>query len=134
MRRRLSISVALALLAGVAIASAAFGAGNPHSSTVQIRNSFLDEQTGDFIATGDVGSSTKKCIAGRKVKVFYEAPSSSKFHQVDTARTSANGDWAASGPLGDGVSVIKAVLVPSKYGPKHHRKTCGGDTDIKPLA
>ena len=97
MRRRLSISVALALLAAGVLASPGFGAGNPHPSNVQIRNDYFDEQTGDFISFGDVGSSTKKCIAGRRVKVFYEGPSSSEFHQVDTARRAPTGSGRPRG-------------------------------------
>ncbi len=126
-RRSLLIAscvVASAASAGLGVAPAA-AAGKAAPSKIEILGTaFVDPDS--ELPDGAVTSSQKRCIANRKVTVYF-AGSSGPFVKVDTDRTTTHGGWAGLGPA-SGTSRIKAKVAKSHYGPKHHRKTCAAAT------
>ena len=98
--------------------------GQAHPTTVTIRGyTFVDKPN---LIYGSLDSDTQKCIAGRKVKISESSEQGGPYKVTDTATASAKGAWSGAVD-GDGNFFFKALVPKSKYGPKGHRKTCGGD-------
>lgn len=113
-----AIAVFLALGAGTAFARA-----TSFSTHIRIDDSFhIGMDPHDSLVFGHVNSSRRRCVADRKVKVFATSPGESP-RLVDLARTSDNGGWAARADF-FGAGGVKAVAIKTKFGRRHHRKTC----------
>lgn len=119
MKRRcvavLATSAVLVLGGGVGVAQA-----DLFVTTISI-----DDSTASIPITiwGHLGSPSKKCLAGRTVKVIQEFGDGSS-HLLGRDRTSRNGVWAVRGTpsklaVGERVTVAK-----KKVGRRHHRQTC----------
>ena len=69
-------------------------------------------------------------MPNRSVQIIYVSNSNpANNHLVDTARTGANGYWAGHGDF-SGADAVKMKLLAKKFGRPHHRKVCGGATEI----
>lgn len=118
---------AIALLVAAAFAVAATpSVGGAPKRLVSQPAIFGDSMVpGGLAVYGGIFTDHKKCLRGRKVKIFARnGPSDEKL--VDTTRSSKNGGW---GGLGDftGYFSIKARLVRKQVG----HDTCTGGRTIK---
>jgi hypothetical protein len=126
-RFRAVVSVLVLAACGSAVGMSSAAAKPVPNTTVEVRGVNGSEEPG--VVFGTVSSpKSQKCVAGRKVKILLQSSPSGPLRQVDTARASADGAWA--GEIPDGPIVEIAAQAPkSKYGPKHHRKTCDAAHD-----
>jgi hypothetical protein len=117
------------IVVGIAVAGVLCAAGlagahsQSHPTTVTIRGYTFVEKPN--LIYGSLDSDTQKCVAGRKVKIYDSTEQGGPYKLTDTATASESGAWSG---VVDGSNFFYKALVPkSKYGPKHHRKTCAGD-------
>jgi hypothetical protein len=123
MRRASAVSVLALASAVTAMAVGPAQAKAPTASTtVTIQR--VSSEGSAFVTYGILDSSSRKCLANRKVKVYYDTdPNTGPFKLVDTARTSDNGEWAGYYET-QSIFRVKAVATETKVGRRHHRLTC----------
>ena len=112
----------VAVVGAALVASASFGtSASAHGGTAATK--FLDigvSCSGDLpsdqcLYSGVIDSESKKCIEGRKVKMFAFVNGGTDTQLVDTGTTSKNGAFAGMGISSD-VSAAKFKAVQSKVG------------------
>jgi hypothetical protein len=141
MRRAITALCACALLGG----GIEMAAGHTNSTATTVAFMGTEREPDDtYRAFGDL-LTTKKCRVDRKVKIFYEyvtgarqqGPAPPDWTLVDIDRSSRNGMWGGSGPIGGevgGVGAVKIRATRKNVGPPGHRHICRADTQIRPLA
>jgi hypothetical protein len=120
MKKGLIALCAIAALSGTAAAQA-------HTVRIPTDIQLVGQVEGPAGNLGVYGflATTKKCRAGRKVKLVFHYVTGNRV--VDVDRTSRSGNLGLSGnPTGaDGARV---VAVKRRFGPRGHRHVCKGDS------
>lgn len=123
--RKVTRVAGIAAAGALTVAALALARGQAHDTTITIRGYTFVEQPN--LMYGSLDSDTRKCLAGRTVKLYDSSSRPSEPYELaDTDKTSASGAW--SGVVDGDKFFFKAVVTKSKYGPKHHRKTCRADS------
>jgi hypothetical protein len=123
----LPVFVALGILAALAVAG---NSNVPSSLSVDTSGSITAGTDTSIYIAGHVESKKNRCLPNRRVKVTGKYDTESVKRPFDVARTSGLGGYDAIGPnkhAGNDITSAQLTLKPKVIGPKHHRKTCGGD-------
>jgi hypothetical protein len=120
----------LGLLAAAALALAGIAAAAhvPTSNiTIKIQGTH-GELVSNLHVFGKVSSSTRACVAGRKVKILSVGPKGSKL--IDTDRTDRRGSFRGGGGFGGEVNGARMKATRSVVSRNGHRLGCEPDADF----
>jgi hypothetical protein len=111
----LATSAVLVLGLGVGVAQ-----GDSFVTTITVDDSTA---TTPITVWGHLGSPSKKCLAGRTVKVFEDFNDGSP-KLVGSDRSSQNGVWVAHGDISKLAVGAHVTVARKRVGRPHHRQTC----------
>ncbi len=125
MARRAPFRSGIAVLAALAVLGTGVGFAQERSLSTSI---VVDDSTATaspLTVWGHVDSPSRRCLAGRTVKLFEDlADGSSKLLGRD--RSSRNGVWATKGDLKPGSLGAHVRVAAKRIGGRHRRSTCAG--------
>ena len=126
--RRLAL---IALVAGVVLAFGGIAGARTPSSATKIVLDHSSHQSGgninlnDFV--GHLKSRTKRCLAGRTVKVLLHNGNDGSTKLLDADRTDEDGVWAVGGNTIQ-ADLARFVVTRKRIGGRHHRHVCKADS------